>query len=320
MKKENLPFVSIIVPCRNEEKFISVCLDSIIKTDFPKEKLEILIMDGMSKDKTREIVGNYVNKYGFVKLLENPRIITPAAMNIGIKNSKGEVIIKMDAHSIYNKDYIPKCVEHLIESGADNVGGVLETIPANNSLSAKAIAICLSNLFGSGTSYFRTGTEKPREVNAVAFGCWRKRVFDKVGLFNEKMAKIEDLELNQRISRAGGKIILFPDIKAKYISSSENIFDFFSHNFTDGVWATYHLKFSQTLLVSWRHLLPMILVLSFLLFIPFVLYFWVALGFAFQVACRRKDFRFVFVMPFFFFSRHFGYGFGSLWGLIKILF
>jgi len=102
--------VSVIVPCRNEEKYIGKCLESIIATDFPKEKMEILAVDGMSKDRTREIVRGYTKKYSFVELLDNPRIITPAAMNVGIKNAKGEIIIKMDALSVYKKDYISKCV------------------------------------------------------------------------------------------------------------------------------------------------------------------------------------------------------------------
>ena len=311
--------VSVIIPCRNEEKYIAKCLDSIIANDYSQERLEVLVIDGDSEDRTREIVEKYTKQYSFVKLLENLKKITPAAMNIGIKNSKGEIIIKMDAHSIYKKDYISKCVEHLEESGADNVGGVLKTLPSKDNIVAKAIAISLSHPFGAGTSYFRTGSKEPREVDTVAFGCYWKKIFDKIGLYNEKMAKIEDFELNYRLRKAGGKIMLFPDINAVYYSSSENLEQFSEHNFTDGIWSTYHLKFSQTLLISWRHLLPMILVLSFLLFFPFILYFLVALGFSFQIALKEKDFRCLFIMPIFFASRHIGYGLGSIWGLIKIL-
>ena len=113
-------------------------------------------MDGMSTDRTREIVQSHklqTTNYK-LELLDNPKVITPSAMNIGIKNAKGEVIIKMDAHSIYEKDYVSKCVEHLIESGADNVGGVLKAVPSKNTLTAKAIAISLSHFFGAGGSYF----------------------------------------------------------------------------------------------------------------------------------------------------------------------
>jgi len=312
---KNAPIVSAVVPCRNEEKFISNCLDSIIANDYSKDRLEILVVDGYSKDKTREIVKNCSEEYPFLKLLDNPKVITPAAMNVGIKNSKGEIIIKMDAHSVYERDYISKCVEYLIESGADNVGGVLKAIPSKNSLIAKAIAISLSHFFGAGGSYFRTGVSEPKEVDTVAFGCYWKKIFDKIGFFDERMAKIEDLELNLRLRKAGGKIMLFPDIKASYYPSSDNLKDFFKHNFTDGIWATYPLKFGFK--VSLRHLIPLIFVLTLPLsiwpYIPFSLFF------SAQIAFREKDFRLFFAMPLVFAARHIGYGLGSIWGLIKII-
>ncbi len=317
MKENNyLPFVSIIVPCRNEERFISKCLESIINNDYPKEEMEVLVVDGMSKDKTREIVKNYSKKYLFLKLLDNSRIITPAAMNIGIEDSRGEIIIKMDAHSFYPKDYISKCVKYLKESGADNVGGILITLPAKDTLIAKVIAISLSHPFGAGSSYFRIGSKNPREVDTVAFGCYKKEVFEKIGLFDEKMAKIEDLELNYRLRRAGGKIMLFPDINAFYYPSSDNLKDFFWHNFTDGFWTTYPLKFGF-FSSPWRHLVP----LAFVLTLPLNIWFYIPLSlfFSLQIAFRERDFRLFFIMPLAFGVRHFSYGLGSVWGLFKIL-
>ena len=311
-------FVSIIVPCRNEEGFISDCVKSILNQDYPREKLEVFIVDGMSTDRTREIVQSHklqTTNYK-LELLDNPKVITPSAMNIGIKNAKGEVIIKMDAHSIYEKDYVSKCVEHLIESGADNVGGVLKAVPSKNTLTAKAIAISLSHFFGAGGSYFRTGTDKPREVDTVAFGCYWKRTFDKIGLYDERMAQIEDLELNYRLRKSGGKIMLFPDIKAIYYPSSDNLVSFFKHNFTDGIWATYPLKYGFK--VSLRHLIPLIFVLTLPLSIwPYIV---VSLFFSLQIAARENKFRLFFIMPLVFFTRHFGYGFGSMWGLVRLLF
>jgi len=311
----SLPFVSAIVPCRNEEKFIGKCLDSILNQDYLKENLEILVVDGMSEDETKEIIKKYANRHSFLRLLENPRKITPAAMNLGIKNSKGDVIIKMDAHSLYAKNYISKCVEHLKESGADNVGGVLKTIPFKNTITAKAIAISLSHIFGAGGSYFRIGSKKPRGVDTVAFGCYRKEVIDKIGPFNEKMAKIEDFEFNSRLRKAGGKIILFPDIVTYYYPSSDNFKDFFLHNFIDGVWATYPLKYGFK--VSLRHLIPLIFVLTLPLSIwPYIP---ASLFFSARIAFCGKDPRLFFIMLLAFGTRHIGYGLGSIWGLIKIL-
>lgn len=332
--QKNLPFISVIIPCLNEERFISDCLNSILANDYPKEKLEVLVVDGMSKDKTREIIKKFQtpNVNYQIQLLDNPRVITPAAMNIGIENARSEIIIKMDAHSLYEKDYISKCVEHLMESGADNVGGVLKSIPAKNNPVAKAIAISLSHFFGAGGSYFRTGSKEPREVDTVAFGCYWKKTFQKIGMFDEKMAQIEDLELNTRLRKAGGKIMLFPDIKASYYPSSDNIISFFKHNFTDGIWATFSLKYG--LKVSLRHLIPLIFVSGLIgllilsLFSKLFLFFFslsaltyllISIFVSFQIANRERDIRIFFVLPIIFASRHIGYGLGSIYGLIKLV-
>lgn len=316
--ENSLPFVTAVIPCRNEEKFIARTLSSIISNDYPKDKLEILLVDGQSQDKTIEIAKKYAGGNDLFKIIENPRKITPAAMNIGIQNSKGEIIIKMDAHTVYEKDYISKCVKHLQESGADNVGGVLINLPANNTLTAKVIAISLSHPFGAGNSYFRTGSKGPREVDTVAFGCYKKEVFspppDGVGLYNEKMAKIEDFELNSRLRKAGGKIMLFPDIIAYYYPSSENLKEFFSHNFTDGIWTTYAIKFGFHSF-SFRHFIPLIFVLT----LPLSIWPYISLSLFFSLKIAlRQDLRYVFILPLAFFSRHFAYGLGSLWGLIKL--
>ena len=117
----NLSTVSVIIPCFNEEQFIAACLDSVINSDFPKEKLEILVVDGLSQDNTREIVEGYSLRYPYIKLLNNPKRYTPFAFNIGIKNSTTEIIIIIGAHSHYHQDYISKCVYYLNEYKADNV-------------------------------------------------------------------------------------------------------------------------------------------------------------------------------------------------------
>lgn len=310
----NKLIVSAIVPCRNEEKYIAKCLDSIVGQDFPKENLEVFVVDGASEDKSREIIKRYANNYHFIRLIDNPKLITPSGMNIGIKNSKGDIIIKMDAHSVYKKDYISKCVERLRESKADNVGGVLKTIPSNDTLTVKAIAIVLSHFFGAGGSYFRTGVKHPIEVDTVAFGCYWRKTIEEIGLYDERMAKIEDLELNYRLRKRGGKIILFPDIQAFYYPSSEGFKDFFIHNFGDGFWSTYSLRYGFR--TSLRHYIPLIFVLT--LPISILPYLLLSLLFSLQIAFMEKDLRLFFVMPFAFAARHFGYGLGSAWGLIKL--
>lgn len=325
--------VSIIIPSRNEEKFIGKCLNSIVTQDYPKENLEVLVVDGMSEDKTKEIVKDYSQKYSFIKLLDNPNKITPFAMNIGIKNSKGDIIMKIDAHSVYQKDYISKCLENLQKYKADNVGGILKTLPAKNTLIAKAIALSLSSFFGAGNSYFRTGLKEAKEADTVAFGCYKREVFDKIGLYNENLARSQDMELNVRLKKAGGKIMLCPDIAAIYYPK-DNLKDFFWHNFQDGFWAVYPLKFVK-IPFSIRHYIPLIFasalffsfILSFfseffrvLFWLIIYIYFLVNAYFSYKISKREREAKFLFLLPLVFSLRHFGYGLGSLWGFAKIIF
>ncbi|MEK9135107.1 MAG: glycosyltransferase family 2 protein [Patescibacteria group bacterium] len=309
-------FISIIIPCRNEDKYIKGCLDSILEQDFPKENLEVLVINGMSEDKTREIVEEFKIKNLKLKiqLIDNPQKFTPFGLNIGIKASRGEIIIRMDSHAGYQKDYISKCVKYLQESGADNVGGVIKTLPAKNTLTARAIAKVLSHPFGAGGSYFRLGSEEPRWVDTVFGGCYRREVFSRVGLFNEKMIRSQDIEFNKRLKKAGGKILLQPDIVAYYYPQTE-FWKFFRHNFTDGFWTIYPLKFGVAFF-SLRHLFPLIFIITLPLSIwPYIL---LSLFFSAKIALK-EDLRYFFILPFVFFNRHFAYGLGSLWGLVKSL-
>lgn len=325
--------VSIIVPCRNEEKFIGKCLDSLLRQDFSKDKMEILIVDGRSEDRTRKIIKNYITKYPLIKLLDNPNKFTPFGLNIGVKKAKGEIIIRMDAHAIYEKDYVSKCPKYLKEYDVDNVGGVIKTLVKENTLIAKAIAQVLSHPFGAGSSYFRIGSKVPRFVDTVFGGCYKKEIFDKIGLFNENLKRSQDLEFNLRLKRAGGKILLVPEIMAYYYPSS-CLGEFFRHNFSDGIWATLPLKFVK-MPFSLRHYIPLLfilgligsLVLSF--FFPFFfwlfliivgLYFLASLYFSLKIALEKKDLRYLFLMPITFANRHFAYGLGSAWGIIRLIF
>lgn len=329
--KNNLPFVSIIIPCRNEEKFIAKCIESIISQDFPKDHLEVLVLNGMSEDKTEEIAKGYSKKYSFVKVLPNPKKITPVAMNIGIRESKGDVIMKMDAHAVYENNYISDCVKYLEEYEADNVGGVLKTAPSKNTLLARAVALSISSLFGAGNSYFRIGHREPREVDTVAFGCYKKEVFDKIGLYDENLARSQDIELNLRLKKAGGKIVLLPKVVAYYYPQS-TLSGFLKHNFVDGIWITYPLKFGVKVFVL-RHLIPLTFVLGligifplslflkpffFLLSFLVILYLVLLFSFSWQIAIKEKEAKLFLLLPLIFFLRHLSYGLGSGWGLIKI--
>jgi len=218
-----VPFISIIIPCRNEENYISRCLDSVLAQDYPGDRVEILVADGMSTDNTKKALLDYAKHHPSVRYFENPKKIVTMGLNILIKEAKGELILRMDAHNEFPIDYVSKCVKYIQEHNVDNVGGVIVTLPGNKTLSAKAIALAMSSTFGVGNSYFRTGVKVPRLVDTVPFGCYRREVFDKIGLFDEDMVRSQDAEFNLRLIKNGGKILLAPDIVSYYYARNSFI-------------------------------------------------------------------------------------------------
>ena len=326
------PFVSIVIPCRNEEKFIEKCLNSIFVQDYPKNRMEILVVNGISEDKTKQIVINISHKNPIVKLLENPKKITSAAFNIGIKKSKGNFIIIMGAHSNYKNNYISKCIDTSVKNKADNVGGIWKIMATKNTIINKSIVFASSSIFGAGNAYYRRGyLKKIIEVDTVFGGCYRKKVFDKIGFFNENLVRSQDIELNIRLKKANGKILLNPEIVAYYYPKS-TLKEFFKHNFIDGVWTICPIKISNIPL-KLRHYIPLFFVLSllgslllslfwiiFLYLFAFIsgIYLATNLYFSAKIAIQEKNIKYILLMPITFACRHFGYGIGSLWGILTL--
>ena len=218
------PLVSVILPCRNEVRFLGACLDSILASDYPPDRLEVLIADGMSSDGTRKLVGNYSREFPYVRLIDNPARVTPVGLNRAIEASQGEIIVRLDAHSTIAPDYVTRAVRHLEQDGADNVGGSMRTVARDRGWFAKSIGVALSSPFGVGNSHFRTSGKSnengPQWVDTVFGGCWRREIFDRVGKFNERLTRGQDLEFNLRLARAGGKILLAPDMRSYYFALS----------------------------------------------------------------------------------------------------
>lgn len=208
------PTVSVIIPAYNEERFIEDCLNSVYQQDYPKELLEVIVVDGNSHDRTAEIIRE---KFPQVKLLHNPRKIVPISMNMGLEKAQGVYVIRLDAHCTYPTNYFSRLIEFMeTHPEADNVGGVWNTLPANSSAQAQAITIALTSKFGMGNAEYRLGAKEVKEVDTVPFGCYRREVFDKIGGYDEELTRNQDNELNSRLKQSGGRIFLLPDLLIDY--------------------------------------------------------------------------------------------------------
>lgn len=330
--QDEWPFVSVLLACRNEQRYIARCLDSILANDYPNDRLEILVMDGMSTDSTRGIIKKYAKVGSGLRLLDNPAGSFPAAMNIGIRNSHGSLIIIAGAHAVYQSDHIATCVRLLQGSGADNVGGALQIEPGAENPFAGAIAAGLASRFGSGNSYIRIGVQQPIWTDTAAFGCYRRELFDKIGMFDERLLGSSDLDLNRRIRSAGGRILLVPEIRVRYFADSTWSV-FWRHNFADGLWVTYVLKFGSKAW-SWRHWIPLAFVagLACALALSFAWhgFIWVFLAVlgayiianicvSARMAIRERKAEFMLLLPCTFAVRHFAHGLGALFGLVLLL-
>lgn len=325
--------LSVIVPIYNEEKYIAKCLDSILKQDYPKDDLEVLFVDGMSTDKTREIIAGYLPQCPYLRVLDNPNKIVPYAMNKGISEAKGEIIMRLDAHATYENNYFSAIVRRLIEYDAENVGCVCKTDVLNKTPKTLAIREVLSNKFGVGNSAFRTGIDGVQEVDTVPFGCWPRRVFEKYGLYNTKLVRNQDIELSKRIINGGGKIIIIPDTYCTYMAR-ETYKGLAKNNFGNGKWNILTVYYTNNMKsLSLRHFIPLLFVLGLivpslvgifwhpaLLLSAFVLLMYIiALGSVSMKLAIDKSLNFGYLL-WSFIVLHCSYGWGSLVGLVSLPF
>lgn len=325
--------LSIICPILNEEKYIAQFLDSLLKQDYPKDELEILLVDGLSTDRTREIVAGYTAKYPFIRVIDNPDKIVPYAMNRGIEAAKGDVIMRLDAHASYQPDYFSVLVKGLRRLNADNVGTVCKTDVLNKTPKTLAIREVLGNEFGVGNSTFRTGIDREQEVETVPFGCWRKEVFERYGKYDVRLVRNQDIELNKRIIRGGGKIYILPDTYCTYLAR-ETWHALAKNNYGNGKWNILTVYYTKTLSsLSLRHFIPLLFLLSLIVPLSLALIWWpfalisAASLFAYtgllstvslKLAVEKK--LNIFYLLITFFVLHLSYGWGSLVGILKLPF
>src|SRR5579859_129535 len=322
---EHSLLVSVIIPMRNEEKYIGKCLDSIIANGFPADQYEILVVDGDSTDCSREIVLGKQAQFPGLRLLRNPQKVVPPGMNIAIRQAKGRYIIRMDAHSEYPPDYIANCVAELERTGAANVGGRWITKPGADSPVANTIAFITQSPAVVGNAHYRLG-KSDCYVDTVPFGAFRRDIFGQVGLFREDLVRHQDYELNARIRQAGGKIFLSSRIYNTYYNVP-TCKKFMRQAYLNGLWcARAWIRYPVSFCL--RHAMPLFFVLGFLLLIfsGFLMrpLFWPALA-VFGIygisslllrlrAARQYGWEYFFLAPVLMFSYHFVYGISTLFG------
>ena len=209
------PFVSIILPIRNESASIRHVLSALLTQDYSAAHIEVLIADGMSTDGTPEIIRHFADLHPElrVRLLENPCHIVPTGLNLALRCARGEVIVRVDGHTLIAPDYVRRCVETLQRSDADNVGGRMKAV--SSSAFGKAVALATSTPFGVGGARFHY-SEREEWVDTVYMGAWPRRIFEKIGLFDEELVRDQDDEFNYRLRAQGGRILLSPAIHSEY--------------------------------------------------------------------------------------------------------
>lgn len=319
----NYPRISVVIPVRNEEKYIEQCINSILEQTYPKDKMQLIFVDGMSEDDTRKIIEKYVNAYPqLIRLIDNPEKIVPIAMNLGIEQADGEYLVRLDAHSDYQKDYLQRCIATIQEiSDADNVGGL--AITKGNGKTGEAYAQVLSSKFGVGNSGFRTNA-KSGYVDTVPFGTFRRSVFEKYGKYNESLKRNQDNEMNYRIRKNGGKIYLNSDIKFWYYCR-DTLKGILKQGFENGKWNIITMRLCPGSM-GLRHFVPFAFVLSIVflgfgsLFLSFVrwlfaseIILYLLLDFIFSIKNAEPRYKNHFLYKLILFPMfHISYGIGSM--------
>jgi len=322
--------VSVIIPCRNEENSIRECLCALascngVGTDF---LLELLVIDGLSDDRTREIVQQVQYEGLPVKLIDNPNKITPFALNIGLHEAIGEYVMIASAHSSFEPNYISTLLDAIFKLNADGVGGYMQTIVRNITRKSMAIKEVMSCPWGVGNSSFRTGVDRITQVDTVPFGLYKRNTLIEAGGYNERLVRNHDMELSKRLIAAGKRIFLIPDAHCRYYVR-DTYHAICKNNFGNGLWNILTVKITGDLSsLSLRHFIPLLFLLSLVLpaltaifYTPLayislaslVLYIFVMLVISVKLAVtKRQSFQYILWT---FFVLHFSYATGSFVGI-----
>lgn len=319
--------VAVIIPTLNEEKFIARCLDSVIEQSYPFRDMDVMVVDGGSNDRTREIVEEYGRKYINIRFIHNPGRIQSIAFNIGVENSDAPYIVRLDAHALYKPYYIEGCIKGLEgDSKRGNVGGQWDIQPQNDSLWAITNAILNYSKFGIGGASYRIGA-KAGDVDTVPFGSFPRTMIEKIGGMRDDLPRGEDNEFNSRIKRAGYSIYFDPAIECIYYARptlKASCRQMYANGESIG-----HLFYVDRDSIGLRHLIPLVFVVGIiggtilsLVFFPFVYLLLAGLCLYFLcdfvaslLATKKHGWKFLLPLFVMFFCVHFSYGWGTIIGL-----
>ncbi|MGH8100924.1 MAG: glycosyltransferase family 2 protein, partial [Chthoniobacterales bacterium] len=316
--------VSIIIPCYQERNFIRGCLESVLAFALPEgTTTEVLVFDGHSTDGTREIAEQVATEDSRVRVYDNPGRIQSTALNIGIPMARGDYVMRLDAHSVYPRDYLSLVLETAIRTGADNTGGVFHTFRRGDGYQAALVQALITCKFGVGDSGFRTDSPEGA-ADTVPYGFFHRNIFDRIGLFDERLRRGQDYEINRRIIESGGRIWCNPKIGISYYPQPD-FKSFITKQFKYEAPYNAYMWYLAPYSFAIRHAITAIFavgVIGGVVLSPFfpvvrvifltvmALYFGLAIGSAIQQAVRYKVPRHALFLPVSFFLYHFIHGVG----------
>lgn len=334
MSNTEREFVSVVIPCYNEERFIVKALEQLVD-QYPLEKYEIVIVDGLSTDATRARIAAFSESQPglSIVIVDNPARNIPTALNLGVANARGTIIARMDAHAIPPAGYIERCVEVLDQPGVGAVGMPCLVKPGSETLTALAIACAVSHPFGIGDAKYRLtdATSGQESVDTVAFACFRKELWEEIGRFNEELLTNEDYDFNYRIRQHGRQVILDRQGHCDYFARS-TLSEVTRQYRRYGRWKAQMVKLHPGS-IKLRHLVAPVFVVSIvvlaiagvffypiwlLLALELFLYFSLALYFGYRIASRvRGGIALALLMPVVFLLIHLSWGSSFLFGLLS---
>ncbi|MCO6509282.1 MAG: glycosyltransferase family 2 protein [Aridibacter famidurans] len=325
-KNNEDPYVSVVMPVYNEVDFIERAVRSVLAQSYPKDRLELIVADGMSTDGTRQIVLDLAGETEVpVSVVDNPKRIAPSALNRALQEAKGTIVVRIDGHCEVDQDYILNCVRLLREKKADGVGGPIETVGEGSV--ANAIALAMSSSFGVGGSAFRTVNDREKYTDTVAFPAYTREIIERVGPFNEELVRNQDDEYNFRIRKTGRRILLSPDIRSRYYSRS-SFRSLWRQYFQYGYWKVRVLQLHPRQM-SIRQFVPLAFLITLIvlsvasMFSMAAAWMLAIVGFAYllgnlfaSLSTAGRRLRLVPLVSLSFAILHFSYGFGWMFGIV----